>query len=192
MDQIFLETCGGTDKALEGGRVESEMGGEEMRGSSGESTEEEEEEAEAEEDVAWDQKGSELGFRSHTRDAAERSAEANVESDPRPGRRAMTLPAGPRGETQTQTLGEEQPEQKLRGGGGQAEEEEEEGERTGTKVRAGARKGEATERALEVCLRPIEDCKGYVRISLEEVERYYRFTRCCHWLNSKLSCIQLT
>ncbi|CAL8341750.1 unnamed protein product [Boreogadus saida] len=180
MDQIFTETSSGTDRALEGSRVVSGMGGEEMRGSSGESTEEEEEEEE--EVVAWDQKGSELGFRLYMRDEVERSSEANVESDPRLGRRAMTLPAGPRREP-LQTLGEEQIEQKL-WGGGQAEEEE--SERTGTKEGAVVRQGETTERALEVCLSPIEKSKGYVQISLDEVERYYRFSRCCHWLNHEI------
>ena len=174
------QTSSGADRALGVGRVESGMGGEEMRGSSGESTEEEEEEEE--EEVAWDHKGSELGFRLHMRDEVESSSETNVESAPRPGRRAMTLPARSHREP-PQTLGEEQIEQKPRGGG--RAEEEEGGSRTGTKEGAVAMQGEMTERALEVCLRPIEKSKGYVRISLDEVERYYRFSRCCHWLNSK-------
>ncbi|XP_029700939.1 guanine nucleotide exchange factor DBS-like isoform X2 [Takifugu rubripes] len=38
------------------------------------------------------------------------------------------------------------------------------------------------QRALDVCLWPIERSGGHVRISLEEVQRYYRFSRCCHWL----------
>lgn len=38
------------------------------------------------------------------------------------------------------------------------------------------------QRALDVCLWPIERTRGHVRISLEEVQRYYRFSRCCHWL----------
>lgn len=38
------------------------------------------------------------------------------------------------------------------------------------------------EGALDVCLLPVDESRGYVRISLEEVERYYRFSRCCHWL----------
>lgn len=36
--------------------------------------------------------------------------------------------------------------------------------------------------ALEVFLWPIERSGGHVRISLEEVQSYYRFSRCCHWL----------
>ncbi|XP_056144826.1 guanine nucleotide exchange factor DBS isoform X3 [Lampris incognitus] len=44
------------------------------------------------------------------------------------------------------------------------------------------REEDRTEGTLEVWLRPIEENGGYVRISLEEVERYYRFLRCCHWL----------
>lgn len=38
------------------------------------------------------------------------------------------------------------------------------------------------EGAFDVCLWPIEESGGHVRITLEEVERYYRFSRCCHWL----------
>lgn len=41
---------------------------------------------------------------------------------------------------------------------------------------------EEMEGALDVCLRPVEESGGHVRISLEEVQRYYRFSRCCHWL----------
>lgn len=36
--------------------------------------------------------------------------------------------------------------------------------------------------ALDVCLRPVQESGGPVRISLEEVERYYRFSRRCRWL----------
>ncbi|KAA8587969.1 hypothetical protein FQN60_001163 [Etheostoma spectabile] len=38
------------------------------------------------------------------------------------------------------------------------------------------------EGALDVCLLPVDLSLGHVRISLEEVERYYRFSRCCQWL----------
>lgn len=41
---------------------------------------------------------------------------------------------------------------------------------------------EEMEGAMDVCLWPVEESGGLVRISLEEVERYYRFSRCCHWL----------
>lgn len=41
---------------------------------------------------------------------------------------------------------------------------------------------EETEGALDVCLGPVEESGGHVRISLEEVERFYRFSRCCRWL----------
>ncbi|XP_059198732.1 guanine nucleotide exchange factor DBS [Centropristis striata] len=41
---------------------------------------------------------------------------------------------------------------------------------------------EEMEAALDVCLCPVDESGGHVRISLEEVERYYRFSRCCHWL----------
>lgn len=36
--------------------------------------------------------------------------------------------------------------------------------------------------AFDVCLWPIEESGGHVRITLEEVDRYYRFSCCCHWL----------
>ncbi|XP_026233136.1 guanine nucleotide exchange factor DBS isoform X1 [Anabas testudineus] len=38
------------------------------------------------------------------------------------------------------------------------------------------------ERAFDVCLRPREESGGHVRITLEEVERYHRFSCCCQWL----------
>lgn len=41
---------------------------------------------------------------------------------------------------------------------------------------------EELQRELDVCLWPVERSGGHVRISLEEVQRYYRFSRCCHWL----------
>lgn len=43
-------------------------------------------------------------------------------------------------------------------------------------------KEEETKATLDVCLCPVEESGGHVRISLEEVERFYRFSRCCHWL----------
>ncbi|KAK1903215.1 Guanine nucleotide exchange factor DBS, partial [Dissostichus eleginoides] len=43
-------------------------------------------------------------------------------------------------------------------------------------------KEEEMEGSLDVCLWPVKEGGGHVRISLEEVERYYRFSRCCHWL----------
>ncbi|KAK0133068.1 Guanine nucleotide exchange factor DBS [Merluccius polli] len=94
----------------------------------------------------------------------------------------MTLPAEPRGEP-PQELGEKQTDGNLLGGG---QTEEEGGERKVTEEGAVARQGEMTEGVLEVCLHPIENSKGYVRISLEEVERYYRFSRCCHWLRNEI------
>ncbi|XP_040005225.1 guanine nucleotide exchange factor DBS isoform X2 [Xiphias gladius] len=39
-----------------------------------------------------------------------------------------------------------------------------------------------TEGAADVRLWPAEESRDHVRISLEEVERYYKFSRCCHWL----------
>lgn len=41
------------------------------------------------------------------------------------------------------------------------------------------------EGAFDVCLWPIEESGGHVRITLEEVERYYRFSCCCHWLRGR-------
>uniref|UniRef100_A0AAQ5ZR90 MCF2L n=2 Tax=Amphiprion ocellaris TaxID=80972 RepID=A0AAQ5ZR90_AMPOC len=41
---------------------------------------------------------------------------------------------------------------------------------------------ENVEAGLDVCSVPGEENGGLVRISLEEVERYYRFSRRCHWL----------
>lgn len=39
-----------------------------------------------------------------------------------------------------------------------------------------------TGRTLDVCLWPVEENWAHVKISMEEVETYYRFSRCCHWL----------
>lgn len=36
--------------------------------------------------------------------------------------------------------------------------------------------------ALDLCLRPVEESGAHVRICLEEVERYYKFSRSCYWL----------
>lgn len=43
-------------------------------------------------------------------------------------------------------------------------------------------KEEETKDALEVCLQPVEERGVHVRISVEEVERYYKFSRSCYWL----------
>ncbi|XP_036966577.1 guanine nucleotide exchange factor DBS isoform X8 [Acanthopagrus latus] len=45
---------------------------------------------------------------------------------------------------------------------------------------------EETEEALDVCLMPVEERGVHVRISLEEVERYYRFICCCRWLRDEI------
>lgn len=44
---------------------------------------------------------------------------------------------------------------------------------------------EENEGAFDVCLWPAEEGGRHVRISLEEVERYYRFSRRCHWLRGR-------
>lgn len=41
---------------------------------------------------------------------------------------------------------------------------------------------EEQQRELDVCLWPVETSGSHVRISLEEAQRYSRFSRCCHWL----------
>ncbi|XP_026152082.1 guanine nucleotide exchange factor DBS isoform X4 [Mastacembelus armatus] len=42
------------------------------------------------------------------------------------------------------------------------------------------------EGVFDVCLWPVEESKGHVRIALEEMERFYRFSRCCHWLYDEI------
>ncbi|XP_046871213.1 guanine nucleotide exchange factor DBS-like isoform X2 [Hypomesus transpacificus] len=42
------------------------------------------------------------------------------------------------------------------------------------------------EAVLEVRLCPVEEGGGLMKISLEEVERYYHFCRCCHWLHNEI------
>lgn len=44
---------------------------------------------------------------------------------------------------------------------------------------------EENEGVFDVRLWPAEEGGRHVRISLEEVERYYRFSRCCHWLRGR-------
>jgi len=186
MDQIFIESHGGTHRGLERGREDVGLGGEEMTDSSGVLTEEEEEEKEEqeeekededeedeEEEGAWEQKLSELDSGSYMEDEAERRSDP---SDPRP----VSRPAEPRSEPS-----EEPTESDLWPRGGHTEEEG--GERKGNEEGGAvvARQGGMAQGPLEVRLRPIESRRGYVRISLEEVQRYYRFSRCCHWLHSK-------
>lgn len=36
--------------------------------------------------------------------------------------------------------------------------------------------------ALDVCLQPVKGSGFHVRIALEEVQRFYRLSCCCHWL----------
>lgn len=52
-------------------------------------------------------------------------------------------------------------------------------------------KEKETDGTLEVCLWPVQKKGDHVRICLEEVERYSRFSRCCRWLCGRcplLSC----
>lgn len=73
-------------------------------------------------------------------------------------------------------------------GGNQEEGENEAGSRvsdaeTGVEInKETEEEEEETGGALDVCLRPVQESGGPVRISLEEVERYYRFSRRCRWL----------
>ncbi|XP_068602581.1 guanine nucleotide exchange factor DBS-like [Brachionichthys hirsutus] len=41
---------------------------------------------------------------------------------------------------------------------------------------------EELEGGMAVCLWPVKERGGHVRISLEEMKSYYRFSRCCQWL----------
>lgn len=43
-------------------------------------------------------------------------------------------------------------------------------------------KEKETQDALQVCLQPVEESGAHVRICVEEVERYYKFSRSCYWL----------
>ncbi|GAA6227372.1 guanine nucleotide exchange factor DBS isoform X2 [Lates japonicus] len=52
----------------------------------------------------------------------------------------------------------------------------------GTDEKTEGVKQEETEGEADVHLWPAEKSGGHVRISLEEAERYYRFSCCCHWL----------
>ncbi|KAF0026625.1 hypothetical protein F2P81_021362 [Scophthalmus maximus] len=73
-------------------------------------------------------------------------------------------------------------------GGSQTQEEDEMEADTETKKVKDEGSGDQSDEvkreqeALDVCLWPAEESGGHVRISLEEVERYYRFSRYCHWL----------
>lgn len=50
----------------------------------------------------------------------------------------------------------------------------------------GETEDKSMEEELKLRLRPVKEKRGMsVRISLEEVERYYRFSRCCYWLQSE-------
>lgn len=83
---------------------------------------------------------------------------------------------GLRGDGRNQT----QDEDKMEAGSGSVEKEESEAER-GVEVDDPTEE-EEIEGALDVCLRPVNESGDHVRISLEEVERYYRFSCRCQWL----------
>lgn len=83
---------------------------------------------------------------------------------------------GPRGDGRSRT----QEEGEIEAGSGSVEKGETEAE-SGVEMDDQTEE-EETEGALDVCLGPVEESGGHVRISLEEVERYYRFSRCCRWL----------
>ncbi|XP_052378186.1 guanine nucleotide exchange factor DBS isoform X5 [Oncorhynchus keta] len=53
--------------------------------------------------------------------------------------------------------------------------------------KGGETEDKSMEEELKLCLRPVMEKRGMsVRISLEEVERYYRFSRCCYWLQNEI------
>nr|XP_023696968.1 guanine nucleotide exchange factor DBS-like [Paramormyrops kingsleyae] len=45
---------------------------------------------------------------------------------------------------------------------------------------------EAGPQLLDVYLQPMEDGGGFVRICLEEVRSYHRFSQSCHWLQNEI------
>eukprot|EP00063_Salmo_salar_P045312 XP_014020147.1 PREDICTED: guanine nucleotide exchange factor DBS-like isoform X8 [Salmo salar] len=63
-----------------------------------------------------------------------------------------------------------------------------EGERGESRIwMEGETEDRSMEEELKLCLRPVKEKRGMsVRISLEEVERYYRFSRCCYWLQNEI------
>ncbi|XP_029506046.1 guanine nucleotide exchange factor DBS isoform X8 [Oncorhynchus nerka] len=63
-----------------------------------------------------------------------------------------------------------------------------EGERVETRIwMGGETEDKSMEEELKLRLRPVKEKRGMsVRISLEEVERYYRFSRCCYWLQNEI------
>lgn len=72
----------------------------------------------------------------------------------------------------------EEIDEEISPGGSQAEEDSD------FEVDSGSVEDEGSERGagLSACLWPVEESGGHFRIPLDEVERYYRFSRCCHWL----------
>ncbi|XP_042162524.1 guanine nucleotide exchange factor DBS isoform X6 [Oncorhynchus tshawytscha] len=63
-----------------------------------------------------------------------------------------------------------------------------EGERVESHIwMGGETEDKSMEEELKLRLRPVKEKRGMsVRISLEEVERYYRFSRCCYWLQNEI------
>ncbi|XP_031661382.1 guanine nucleotide exchange factor DBS isoform X10 [Oncorhynchus kisutch] len=63
-----------------------------------------------------------------------------------------------------------------------------EGERVESRIwMGGETEDKSMEEELKLRLRPVKEKRGMsVRISLEEVERYYRFSRCCYWLQNEI------
>ncbi|KAE8299004.1 Guanine nucleotide exchange factor DBS DBL's big sister [Larimichthys crocea] len=84
------------------------------------------------------------------------------------------------GDEQSEGRGSQQ-EGEMEADTGSEENEETEAERGGAEVDDQTEE-ENMEGALDVCLWPVEQSGGHVRISLEEVQRYHRFSRCCRWL----------
>ncbi|XP_074514944.1 guanine nucleotide exchange factor DBS isoform X5 [Sebastes fasciatus] len=114
--------------------------------------------------------------------------EVTIGSDEHPDREDWFVITG-----HTDALFNEQREESPGGDGGSQTQEEGETEADSGSMENGETEAEIEmddrseemkeeEGSLDVCLWPVEENGGHVRISLEEVERYYRFSRRCHWL----------
>ncbi|XP_029981030.1 guanine nucleotide exchange factor DBS isoform X2 [Sphaeramia orbicularis] len=69
---------------------------------------------------------------------------------------------------------------------GESQTQERKADSGSVKIDDQTERGKETGRTLDVCLWPVEKSWAHVKISMEEVETYYRFSRCCHWLCDEL------
>lgn len=122
--------------------------------------------------------------------------EVTIGSDEHPDREDWFVITG-----HTDALFNEQREESPGGDGGSQTQEEGETEADSGSMENGETEAEIEmddrseemkeeEGSLDVCLWPVEENGGHVRISLEEVERYYRFSRRCHWLCGRCQMFQ--